>query len=270
MFFSGLNNLNYKTISFMKTKFTSISALLLIALFANCENKNKSSQSTAETTQETKTTNVDSARVNGTACDITISGIHFTKSVNGADTLATADTKGKVTFKTGAKKDYFSDPNGKLSNNTAPILLSKIDNKKPFTLISKVTPEFTKEGLYNAAVLYIYVHDNFWQKLCYEQDERGNHRIVSVRTIGTSDDNNHDKVTTPSIYMKISSDTETIANYYSYDKKNWHMVRLYENNYPDEIWVGISNQCPMDDGSFSVFEDLSLVQNSVSDFRMGN
>lgn len=270
MFFSGLNNLNYKTISFMKTKFTSISALLLIALFANCENKNKSSQSTAETTQETKTTNVDSARVNGTACDITISGIHFTKSVNGADTLATADTNSKITFKTGAKKDYFSDPNGKLSNNTAPILLSKIDNKKPFTLISKVTPEFTKEGLYNAAVLYIYVHDNFWQKLCYEQDERGNHRIVSVRTIGTSDDNNHDKVTTPSIYMKISSDTETVANYYSYDKKNWHMVRLYENNYPDEIWVGISNQCPMDDGSFSVFEDLSLVQNSVSDFRMGN
>lgn len=254
----------------MKTKITSISALLLIALFANCENKNKSSQSTAGITPETKTTNVDSARVNGTACDITISGIHFTKSINNADTLATADANGKVTFKAGAKKDYFSDPNGKLSNNTAPIILSKIDNKKPFTLISKVTPEFTKEGLYNAGVLYIYVHDNFWQKLCFEQDERGNHRVVSVRTIGTSDDNNHDKVTTPSIYMKISSDTKTVASYYSYDKKDWHMVRLYKNNYPAEIWVGISNQCPVDKGSVSYFEDLSLVQNSVTDFRMGN
>jgi len=82
----------------MKTKITSICALLVIALFANCENKNKSTQSTAETKKETKTTNQDSARVNGTTCDITISGIHFTKSVNGADTLAVADANGKVTF----------------------------------------------------------------------------------------------------------------------------------------------------------------------------
>lgn len=252
----------------MKTTIQAVSTLLLLALFANCENKNKSSESTTPT--ETKTAAKDSARVNGTACDITIAGIHFTKSINGADTLATADASGKVTFKAGTQKDYFCDPNEKLSNNTAPILLSKIDNTKPFTFISKVTPEFTEKGLYNAGVFYIYVNDNFWQKLCFEQDERGKHRVVSVRTIGTSDDNNHDIVTTPSIYMKISSDTKTVASYYSYDKKDWFMVRLYKNNYPETIWVGISNQCPVDEGSFSVFEDLSLVQNSVSDFRMGN
>lgn len=52
------------------------------------------------------------------------------------------------------------------------------------------------------------------------------HRVVTVRTQGTSDDDNHDKLDTTSVYLKISSDTRTIASYYSIDKKKWHMVRL--------------------------------------------
>jgi hypothetical protein len=70
--------------------------------------------------------------------------------------------------------------------------------------------------------------------------------------------------------MKISSDTHTVASYYSVDKKNWQMVRLYKNNYPAEIWMGISNQCPADTGSISHFAELGLQQNNVGDFRMGN
>ena len=251
----------------MKSKFSGISALIGIAFLFSCNNKEVKDQ---ESKDSLKVTSTDSARVNGTPCDISISGIHFTKSVNGADTLAKIDQNGKVAFHVGEKKDYFSDPNNQLSNNTAPILLAKVDNTKPFTLVSKVTPTFTEKGLYNAGVLYIYVHDNFYQKYCFEQDERGNHRLVTVRTIGTSDDNNHDAIQSPFTYMKISSDTRTVASYYSVDKKTWHMVRLYKNNYPAEIWMGISAQCPVDKGSVSYFEELSLEQSSVRDFRMGN
>lgn len=138
--------------------------------------------------------------------------------------------------------------------------------KKPFTLTAKVTPTFTKEGLYNAGALYIYANDFLYQKHCFEQDERGNHRIVTVRTIGTSDDNNHDIT----VYMKISSDMHTVASYYSTDKKEWHMVRLYKNNYPDEIWLGISTQCPIDKGTSCTFKDITLETQGVKDMRMGN
>lgn len=100
------------------------------------------------------------------------------------------------------------------------MLLIPTDNTKPFTLTAKVTPEFTSDGLYNAADLFVYVNDTLWQKLAFEQDEYGNHRIVTVRTQGTSDDNNHDKIDAKSVYMKISSDTRTIASYYSLDKKS--------------------------------------------------
>ncbi len=116
---------------------------------------------------------------------------------------------------------------------------------------------------------YVYVNDSFFQKLCFEQDERGKHRVVSVRTVGTSDDNNHDIVVQPYVYMKISSDAQTIASYYSLDNKNWQMVRLYENNYPAEIWMGISTQCPMGKGSKSIFEEITSTKESVSDFRLG-
>lgn len=209
------------------------------------------------------------AKVNGRPCNVTFAGIKFTKSVNGADTLAKITGK-LMAIKVGAKKDYFSDPDGKLSNNTAPILLTEINNKKPFTLTAKVTPKFTKAGLYNAGVLYLYVNDSFYQKFCFEQDERGRHRVVTVRTINTSDDNNHDVVESPFVYMKLSSDTKTVGSYYSLDKKEWHLVRLYKNNYPAKLWVGLSSQCPIDSGTVSYFEEVSLSQSSVTDFRMGN
>lgn len=249
----------------MKTKFITCLALFGIMILSSCNDNSKQKQSA----EKTNTKSSDSAFVRGSSCDIKLDKIQFTKSINGADTLAKVDEKKNIQFHVGEKKDYFSDPNNKLSNNTAPILLSKIDNTKPFTLTAKVSPEFTETGLYNAGVLYLYVHDNFYQKFCFEQDERGNHRIVTVRTIGTSDDNNHDIVQGKTVYMKISSDTQTVASYYSLDNKTWQMVRLYKNNYPAELWGGISAQCPVDKGTTSYFEAISLEQKSVKDFRLG-
>jgi len=248
----------------MKTFFYHAIILLGLSALTSCNTKNETAKTAMK--EETKT---DSAFVNGSPCNIKLSSIHFTKAVNGADTLIKTEANEKVIFKAGEKSDYFSDPDGKLSNTTAPMLLSEVDNTKPFTLTAKVTPEFTEKGLYNAGVLYIYVNDSFYQKFCFEQDERGNHRVVTVRTMGTSDDNNHDIVKQPFVYMKISSDTKTVASYYSLDKKNWQMVRLYKNNYPKKIWMGISTQCPVDKGTQSIFEEINLEEKSVSDFRLG-
>lgn len=236
------------------SRFGVIAALVLtVSLFFSSCNKQK----------------IVSGQVSGVACDITIDSIHFTKSVNNATASIKIEEGGRIVFTAGEKTDYFSDPNGKLSNTTAPMLLTSVDNTRPFTFTAKVTPEFTESGLYNAGVLYVYVDDSFFQKLCFEQDERGNHRVVSVRTEGTSDDSNHDIVEQPSVYMKISSDTQTIASYYSLDNENWQMVRLYKNNYPPLIWLGISTQCPVGKGTSSAFENIILTDKSVSDFRLG-
>lgn len=202
----------------------------------------------------------------GELCSVKVSGVEFTKSLN--DAKATATVKdGKLVLKSNAKCDNFNDPNGKLSNNTAPVLLTKVQNNKPFTFSAKVTPTFKDK--YDAGTMYIYLNQNWWFKFAFERDERSRTRAVTVRTNETSDDNNHDIIDKTSIYMKISSDTKTVGFYYSVDKKNWQLVRVFRNDYPAELWLGFSTQSPVGKGTTATFEDCSLIQNSVRDFRMG-
>lgn len=203
---------------------------------------------------------------NGEACSIVVSGVKFTKSINNARAYVTV--KGdKLMLKCNAKCDNFNDPDLKMSNNTGPILLTKIDNTKPFTFSAKVTPTFI--DTYDAGTMFIYLDQKRWFKFAFERDERIRTRAVTVRTIETSDDNNHDVIESKSMYMKISSNTTTIGFYYSLDKKNWQLIRLFRNDYPAELWIGLGTQSPKGEGTTTTFEDCSFVQNTIVDFRMG-
>ncbi len=199
-------------------------------------------------------------------CSIKLPAITFTRSLNGAAAHAKVEA-GRLTLASEARRDNFRDPDGKLTNNTAPLLLTEVDNEQPFTLTAKVTPTFLKT--YDAGTLYIYVREDLWLKMAMEMDERNKTRMVSVRTIGTSDDNNHDVVEAKSVYMKISSDTKSVGFYYSLDNESWQLIRLFRNDYPASIWVGISAQSPLGEGTSAVFEDVSLTRHSISDFRLG-
>ncbi|MGA8731702.1 MAG: DUF1349 domain-containing protein [Terracidiphilus sp.] len=205
--------------------------------------------------------------VKSEACHITLPGITFTRSLNGAIAHARVED-GRLTLTSEARGDTFRDPDEKFTNHTAPLLLTGVDNRKPFTLTAKITPTFLKT--YDAGTLFIYVKDDLWIKLAMEMDERHKPRMVSVRTIGTSDDNDHDVIPEKSVYMKISSDTRNVGFYYSLDQKNWQLIRVFKNDYPASIWVGISTQSPIGEGTSAVFEDLSLTEQSISNFRMGN
>jgi uncharacterized protein len=199
-------------------------------------------------------------------CRIKLPGITFTRSLNQAAAHAKVED-GKITIASEANRDNFRNPDGKQVRNTAPVLLTEVDNKQPFTFTAKVTPTFLKT--YDAGTLYIYVKEDLWLKMAMEMDERHKTRMVTVRTSGTSDDNNHDVVTAKNVYMKISSDTKTVGFYYSLDKKTWQLIRVFKNDYPASIWVGISAQSPIGEGTSAAFEDISLTKTNVSDFRLG-
>ncbi|UOG77613.1 DUF1349 domain-containing protein (plasmid) [Hymenobacter tibetensis] len=239
-------------------KFVCSLLLFAFTLLVSC--------SQAPNQPETNSKQPAATPVQGEPCSIKLPGIEFTKSMHNA-AQNTRVVNGKLWLHSDAKRDNFNDPDSKLTNNTAPLLLTEIDNSKPFTLTAKVTPEFLE--MYDAGVLYIYSKDDLWQKFAFERDERGKTRIVSVRTIGTSDDNNHDVVTRNNVYLKISSDTKTVGFYYSLDKTTWQLARLYKNDYPTRTWVGISAQSPIGQGSTVQFEDCSLTQISVTNFRSG-
>ena len=203
-------------------------------------------------------------------CDVELGGIRFSKMVNNADKQVSL-TDSVIRFTAPEGTDLFIDPNdGKLTKSTAKILLTEIDNTKPFTFSGRLKPGFTEDGLYNAANLMVVANDTLWQKFCFEQDERGKHRVVTVRTVGTSDDNNHEVIEQDNIYYKISSDTHTIASYFSLDGKEWQMVRLYKNNYPKELYIGICSQAPVKGECISEYSELSLSTDNEGDFRLGD
>jgi len=199
-------------------------------------------------------------------CSVVLPDMQFTHSLNHAHLAATV-TGGGVTLASGAASDCFNDPKGRLTRHTAPVLLAPVDNRQPFTFTARVAPQLL--ATYDAGALYLYASDLLWQKLAFERDERGVARVVSVRTVDTSDDNNHQSLTGHSAYLKISSDTALVGLYYSADNVEWDLARLYKNDYPAALWLGVGAQSPVGAGSAATFDQLSLTLHSVGDFRRG-
>lgn len=238
--------------------------MLLSIISAGCSNGSSANQN-----NEVKATpddaSVETAELN--PCNISIGGVKFTKIKNekAAKIEVSADT---MKFVAGAQTDFFRAPNGSIVNSS-PVIFTEIDNTRPFTFTAKVNPKFTESGTYSAGVLYAYENDTHNQKLCFEQDEYGDHRVVTVRTIGTSDDNNHQSIPGDAVYMRLSSDGTTLGSYYSEDGKKWHMARLYKNDFPEKLLLGLSSQSPKDNEHICYFIEVSLVDKATSDFRNG-
>lgn len=200
-------------------------------------------------------------------CDITFDGVHFTSQKNNAES-GISITDDTLKFTAGAQTDYFRSPDGSVVNSS-PVIFTEIDNTKPFTFTAKIEPQFTKTGTYSAGVLYAYESDTHCQKMCFEQDEYGDHRVVTVRTIETSDDNNHQSISGSSVYMRLSSDGKQLGSYYSEDGNTWRMARLYKNDFPKRLLIGLSSQSPKDDAHTCYFTEVSIVSKVVADFRNG-
>jgi uncharacterized protein len=204
--------------------------------------------------------------ISSAPCSVALPGFTFTRSLNDAAAHARI-ADGRLELRGDARTNSFRSPDGKFTVHNAPVLLAEIDNRQPFTFTAKVTPGLAQT--YDAGALFLFVRDDLWFKLALELDERKQPRMVTVRTIGTSDDNNHDVISTPSVYMKISSNTRTIGFYYSLDNQSWQLIRLFKNDYPESLWIGVSAQSPLGQGMTTVFENLALQPQSIANFRLG-
>lgn len=163
--------------------------------------------------------------------------------------------------------DYFIEPAGAYEKANAPLLLKKIDNTKPFTFITKFTAAHKVK--YDAGMAFIYVDEKHWVKFAHEADERMNTRIVTVKTDRSSDDNNHEIVKEKTVYLKISSDTKQVGFYYSTNGTVWNLVRIFKNEFPQTIYVGVGTQSPAGNGNKTIFEKTEFLNSAVMDFRTG-
>lgn len=200
-------------------------------------------------------------------CSIFINEVLFSKSINNGKSLTIQAGKNKVEINSGPKTDFFNEHTGKQKYSNAPMLLSVVNNNEPFTFIAKVSPELKET--YDAGAVYIYESDDNWLKFAFELDENRHSRMVTVRTKGTSDDNNHDVINEKYAYMKISSNTESIGFYYSTDSIKWQLARVFKNDFSNSTYIGISSQSPLGNETKTTFENISFVKESINDFRKG-
>ncbi|AYQ31808.1 DUF1349 domain-containing protein [Runella sp. SP2] len=192
----------------------------------------------------------------------------FSESLNNAQENSKLFGSDSLEMVSSAETDFFIEP-GKPPYNiaNAPLLLMPVDNSKPFTFSIKVKP--THLVKYDAGMAFLYVNDSEWLKLAFEVDERMTGRIVTVKTKAFSDDNNHDAIPAKSVYLKISSDTKVVGFYYSLDAKTWQLVRVFKNEYGENLKIGIGTQSPAGKGNKSIFSEFQFSETSVKDFRMG-
>lgn len=202
----------------------------------------------------------------GSAAKVATSGVVFERALNGGDGAATVG-QDDLSLRSGPKTDFFRETDGTTAYGNAPVLLSRVDNTRPFTFTVRVAPVLTET--YDAGALYLWVREDKWLKFAFERDERGLSRIVTVRTDGTSDDNNHDAVAAPAVHLRISSDTRSIGFYYSRDAKSWQLVRVFRNDYPAALWLGLSAQSPLGGGNIARFSEMRMTPGSIKDFRAG-
>lgn len=202
----------------------------------------------------------------GSAANVATSGIVFERALNGGDGATTAHS-GDLVIHSGPKTDFFRETDGTTAYGNAPVLLSRVDNTRPFTFTVRVAPDLRET--YDAGALYLWVREDKWLKFAFERDEHGLSRIVTVRTDGTSDDNNHDAVAAPAVHLRISSDTRSIGFYYSRDAKTWQLVRVSRNDYPATLWLGLSAQSPLGAGNEARFSEMRMSPVSIKDFRAG-
>ena len=167
----------------------------------------------------------------------------------------------------GPVSDWFHNPGSSPINNNAPVALFAPlgDN---FTLSAKVTVEFLYT--YDAGVLFLYVNDDTWAKLCFEYSPQKEAMVVSVVTRGRSDDCNSAVIGSHSVYLRVYRQANALAFHYSTDGQYWRFVRFFTIGDLESMRLGFAAQSPTGQGCQVHFSEINFQSKSLSDLRDGS
>lgn len=197
---------------------------------------------------------------------LSMGALSFAKALNRADTSATV-AGDRLTLGSGAHTDFFRSADDGYFFTNMPALLLEVDNSKPFVFKARLTPELKKA--FDGGALLVYADADHWLKFAFERDERNLRRIVTVKTEGYSEDNNHELVEQESLWLKIATKGKAMGLYYSTDGQRWNFVRLDKNDYPDKLYIGLATQSATGNGHATLFEEASLSYTEIEDSRAG-
>jgi len=167
----------------------------------------------------------------------------------------------------GPESDWFHNPGSSSVMNNAPVALFTPTGGN-FLLSAKVTVEF--KYTYDAGVLFLYVNDDTWAKLCFEYSPQNEAMVVSVVTRGRSDDCNSTVIGSHTVYLRVYRQGNAVAFHYSTDGKSWHFVRYFTIGDLSNLRVGFAAQSPVGKGCPVHFSEIAFHYGSISDLRNGS
>ncbi len=173
---------------------------------------------------------------------------------------------GGMTILAGADTNWFIDPGGARTEDSAPSALF-VPPDASFLLHAKVAVGFA--STFDAGVLQVRERDDWWAKLCFEFSPQRQPMIVSVVTRGVSDDCNSELIPGNEVYLRVAKTPRALAFHFSRDGRYWDLVRYFTLGALENLRVGFSSQSPRGLGCKTVFSEIAYRPGSLQDYRSG-
>lgn len=159
---------------------------------------------------------------------------------------------GTIEITAGPNTNMFYAPHGHFNQSNMPKLVFESDSNFVFSA-NALTEHKSK---WEAAMLVVYIDENYWAKFCFENEAPSKNRMVTVVTNEVSDDAYSDYVEGNSVYMQILKKGKQIVFSYSLDNKKWIGIRYFRLNSEKPIKIGFASQSPIGNGLTSVFSEI--------------
>ncbi len=180
---------------------------------------------------------------------------------------------GTVVADAPGRTDLYVNPGGAEAGDAASLLNAATLLGTPavgdFQLSARVTVDFAAQ--FDAGVLLIWHDDAHWAKLCFEFSPAGEPMVVSVVTLGVSDDANSFVVPERTVWLRVSRIDRVYAYHASTDGVDWALVRVFTlGDAVAEHRLGLEVQSPTGDGCTVRFEAVRLLDQRLGDLRDGS
>ena len=177
----------------------------------------------------------------------------------------------KLTARANPQTDLYCDPkNGtEVSGTLNALTLLGLPRTDDFQISSKVHVSFNSD--YDAGALLIWSDPQTWAKLCFEHSPDQEFMVVSVVTLGSSDDANSFTLIAPEVWLRISRMGSVYAFHASSDAQAWKLIRVFTLG--EEIAdhrVGFVAQAPVGAGCEVTFEEINFSYTSLTELRDGS
>ena len=136
-----------------------------------------------------------------------------------------------------------------------------------FTLSAFVEADTAEQ--YDSGVLLVWVSETAWAKICVEQDPQGRQRLVSVVTMGVSDDANGPILDRAAAYLRVTRKGDVFGLHASQDGERWDLIRYFGLGVvnADPVYVGMLAQSPSGPGCAARFSQIKFSTETTPDLR---